>query len=559
MKTPIRLFIFIALSAGLLFAGPEDEIISLSKQGKVKEAIGKYHNCFLQEKQHNPRLIEEIFFGFLRNTDSKYGYATRRDAGQIIVFEVVEGKRDKEKVIKIFRENLNSPDTGVKVNAVKFLILLGYRGEDLFPALREGLDKGGSAVSLDAALLLGSFKSEEAISLLEEGMKNSNPLVAIASVRGLGKIGGAKATSLLINGLRGRISSSIYTSEQIKLACARSLSEVGGRDATLALGEALNSRDKRLKKAALNALGKIALRKEKRTESGGWLKGWFKKEVTPLPYIKSAFKDEAIKENAAKVLLELGEKEGVDFFKERLIKGNIKEKLEAASLLAKKEDKSGIKIIDDALQNNDKKIRRKGVESLKEFGNDALPLLKKASHDPEPAIRMKVIDIAKNLGKEGEEIIVALTMDSDSGVKTKASFAFAGVELTGVPALDLLLEEGLFGLKVRRSDLAKLKNREETISRIKGIINSQNKYSKVELAEVLLYIGERDISLPILRDALTWSKAPRYQKKAAFALASIKDKTCLPFLEERFFRYGYAEVETVKAFLKLVQPSSYVY
>ena len=222
-------------------------------------------------------------------------------------------------------------------------------------------------------------------------------------------------------------------------------------------------------------------------------------------------------------------------------------------MLARSGDKSGTSIVREALENNDSKIRRKAVKALKEFGNDARGLLKKASHDPEPAVRMDVIDVAENLGEDGEEIIVALTRDSDPAVKTKASFALAGVRLTGIPGLDLLVEEGLFGLRITRSDVAKLKDKKEIVTSIERIINLQNKYTKVELAEVLLSLGEMEISVPILRDALNWSEAPRYQKKAAFALASIKDETCLAFLQERFFRHGHAEVQTVNAFLELVQ------
>ncbi len=554
-----------------LFAASRKDVICFSEQGKIKTAISKYQDYCLEKGKHEPRLLEKILPGFLRNTDSKYGYATRRDASQIIVSEVREGKRSKDTAEKIFGENLSFPDTGVKVNAVRFLILLGYKGKDLLPALKEGLYKGNAAVSLDSALLLGSLKYGESVSLLEEGIRSSNPLVAVASARGLGEIGGERAAYLLISGLKGRITSggkagsealknipfsgsiSIHTTGQMRPACASALGNIGGRDAILTLGSALGSQDKKLRQSALSALGKIALRVDKKPAGGEGLKGyfrrWFKKEVTPLPYIKSALEDWALKRKAAEILLELGEKEGTDFFKEKLAKGKIEERLSAASLLAGKGNKDGLEVIGNALKNPDKKVRIKAVKSLKNFGSDALPFLRKASHDSDPAVRKQVISTARSLGEKGEEITVALTRDSDSGVRKKASFAYAGIALTGEPVLDFLMEQGLFGLKVKSSDLAKLKKRDETIMRIKQVLNSLDKYGRVELAEILLYLGEKQTSVPILKDALTWHQAPRYQKKAAFALADIKDSSCLPFLEERFFKYGYAEVEVVKALL----------
>ena len=543
------------IAASLVFANSDDEIASLSGQGKVKEAIAEYHDYFLQSQQHNPQLLENILGGFLRNTDSKYGYATRRDISEVMFYEVMGGEKNKDEIVKCLRENLSFPDTGVKVNAAKFLILLGYKGEDLFPVLKEGLNGSNAAVSLDAALFLGFLNSEKAIPLLKKGMKSSNPIVAAASIMGLGKTGGAKATALLINGLKGRITSSINTSGQIRLASAKALGKIGGRDAIVALGKTLKSRDKKLKKEVVNALGKIALQKRKKAEGTGF-KRLFKKEITPLSYIESAFNDETVKEDAAKILLNLGEKSGADFFKEKLAGGNIEEKLEAASLLAKAGDRNGIGVVESVFKSNDKKMRKKAVKSLKDFGDDALPLIRKASNDPDPAIRIEVINVARKLGRGGEETIIVLAGDSNPDVKKKALFALIGFGLTGDTALDFLLEEGSFGMKIRRRDFAKLLVSEDTgeiISRIEGIINSQDKYSKVELAEILLYLGEKAVSVPVLVDALAWSKAPRYQKKAAYALASIKDKTSLPFLEERFFNYGYAEVETVKALLDLMQ------
>ena len=334
--------IMLFVTQGVLFGSPQEDIISLSKHGNIKKAIGKYHDYYLQKKEHNPKLVEEIFLGFLRNES----YA--RQTSQIIVSEVAEGKRNKDETIKIFQKLLDFPDTVVKVNAAKFLILLGYKERDLLPALKEGLHDEYGAGTTDAALLLGSLKCDESLSLLEEGLKN--PDLAIVSVWGLVESGGERATSLLISGLRdSRIKggeewleeelSKLDETDKIwkltnawvtRLECAKGLAKAGGKDAILALGEALGLQDEDLKREALIALGEIALVKE--------IEGRDNTEITAIPYIQSALKDKTLKKRAAKILCKLEEKDGIDFFKEQLMKGTMLEKIEAASLLAKIED-----------------------------------------------------------------------------------------------------------------------------------------------------------------------------------------------------------------------------
>ena len=557
----------ILLLSGIILANPCTEVKKLSEEGKIKEAIEKYKDCYLTDGKHDAGLLEEIFYGFLRNTDPKYGYATRRDTGEILVNEVITGKREKEEVISLLKENLKFPDTGVKVNAAKFLILLGYREKELLPALKEGLYKGDAAVSMDAALLLPSIKEDESLVLLKEAMGSKNPLVAISAVKGLEGIGGEEAKRLLIKGLKyggGRSKAgetslrgipfsgfmSFYTPGQVRIACAKALGKFSGDEVVKALGEALKSSDKNLKLYALKSLGEIAKR-SKDSEK----KRWWRRKRSALFYIKSALKDGELKDTAYGILASLKKDEGIKYFREKLKVGNWDEKIKALSILAKIKDEIAFKYLSDALSSAQPDVRRKAIYLLQFYGEKSLSLLDKASKDPDWKVRLGVVNVAGTIGEKGERILRQLTEDKDTWVRKEAIFSLTGLSLSGNWGIDFLLEEGFFGLKFSRRELAQLKNKKEVIDSIKKWIEKADKYTKVELAEVLLGLGEKDVSIPILRKVLSWNHAPRYQKKAAYALATIGDISALPFLQKRFFDYGYMETGTLKALLDLVRLS----
>ncbi|NOZ64538.1 MAG: hypothetical protein GXO71_06370 [Caldiserica bacterium] len=556
----------ILLLSGIVLSEPSLEIQKLSEQGKVKEAIAKYHDYYLARGKHNPELIEEILYGFLRNTDPKYGYATRRDAAAVLVDEVVRGKRKKEEVISLFKENLKFPDTGVKVNAAKFLILLGYRKSDLLPVLKEGLYKGNVAVSMDAASLLPAIKGEANLPLLKEAMGSNNPLVAIAAVKGLGEMGGEEAKKLLIKGLKygggkskaGEASlkgvplsgfMSFYTPGQVRIACAQELGKFSGDEVVRALGETLKSSDKNLKIYALKSLGEIAKREKAPQKKSFWLR----KRRNALFYIKGALKDEDLKAFAYNVLADLGKEEGINYYRSKLKSDNQQEKMQALSVLTQIKDETAFQYLAEALSSSSAKTRKQAVYLLLPYGKKALPLLDKACGDPSPEVRLAVVKTAGKMGEEGKIILEKLAQDSNFGVQREAIFALSGLSLTGNWSTDLILEEGLFGLKFSRKQLAQLQDREKIINSVKRQINRADKYTRVELAEVLLSLGERQVSIPILRKALSYKRAPRYQKKAAYALSSIGDVSALPLLQKRFFEYGYMEVGTVKALLNLAK------
>ena len=556
----------IFLLSGILLASPYTETQKLSEQGKVKEAIAKYHDYYLARNTHNPELIEKIFYGFLRNTDAKYGYATRRDAGAVLVDEAVRGKREKEEVISLLKENLQFPDTGVKVNAAKFLILLGYRKSDLLPALQEGLYKGNVAVSMDAASLLPLIKGETSLPLLKEAMGSNNPLVAISAVKGLGEMGGEEAKKLLIKGLKygggkskaGEASLkgipfsgalSFYTPGQVRIACAQELGKFSGDDVVRALGTALKSSDKNLKIYALKSLGEIAKREKAPAKKSFWLR----KKRDALFYIKKALKEEDLRASAYSILAGLGKEEGINYYRDKLKSNDQQEKMQALSVLTRIKDDVAFKYLAEALSSSDTKTRKQAVYLLPPYGRRAIPLLDKASGDVSPEVRLAVVKTAGEMGEGGKTILQKLARDSNFGVQREAIFALSGLSLSGSWSTDLILEEGLFGLKFSRKQLAQLQEREKIISSVKQHINKADKYTRVELAEVLLSLGEREVSIPILRRALSYKRAPRYQKKAAYALASTGDVSALPLLQRRFFEYGYMEVGTVKAFLDLVR------
>ena len=561
------LLIVILFFSGVILADYGTEVKKLSQEGRVKEAIKKYKDCYLREGKHKPELLQEIFYGFLRNTDSKYGYATRRDAAQMLVFEVLRGKRKKKEVISLLRENLKFPDTGVKVNAAKSLLLLGYRGKELLPAVKEGLYKGNVVVSMDAAMLLPSIKTEKNLFLLKEAMGSNNPLVAISAVKGLEKIGNEEAKRLLIKGLKyggGRSKAgetalkgipfsgfmSFYTPGQVRIACAKALGEFSGKEVVNALGEALKSSDKNLKIQAIKSLGEIAKREKPVRKSF-----WIKRRRNALFYIKESLKDKESKESAYAILANLGKEEGINYYRKKLESNDWEKKFQSLSVLAGIKDGVAFKYLPKALSSAPAKIKKKVVYLLPLYGEKSLPLLDKASRDAEPEVRLSVVNVASKMGGKGEKILQQLAKDEDFQVKREAIFSITGLSLSGNWAIDFLLEEGFLGMRFSRKELAQLKNRDEIINSLKQQINRADEYTRVELAEVLLSLDEKKVSVPILRKALSWNRAPRYQKKAAYALASIGDNSALPFLQKRFFDYGYMEVGTVKALLDLVRLS----
>ncbi len=568
MRNFYFLFLFFLIPFLLLSQG--EEIKVLASRGEVKEALEKYRVYCQKTGRHHKELLEEILFGFLRNTDPKYGYATRRDAGQLLINEVLSGKRRKEEVISILKENLKFPDTGVKVNAAKFLILLGYREKNLLPVLKEGLYKGDEVVSMDAAIFLSYIPGKESLSLLKEAMGSPNPFVAISAVKGLEKLKSEEAKKLLIKGLKyggGKSKAgeaplkkisfsglmSFYTSEQVRIACAKSLSKFSGEDVVKALGEALKSSEKNLKIYALDSLGKIAKREDRKKRRGFW--GRRKRDA--LFYIKSAVKDEELREEAYTILARLGEEEGIKYWRDKLKSNSWEEKLSALSILLELKDKEALGVLEEALSSSEKEVRKKAVSLLKYLEEDALPFLEKASQDPDWEVRKKVVSVAGGVGERGKKILERLTEDSNAQVKREAIFASAGLTLTGEWGLDFLLEEGFFGWKISRKEVALLKDKKSIVAILKKEMERADPYTKVELAEILLGLGEREVSVPILREALSWKKAPRFQKKSAYALASIGDTSALPVLEERLWKYGEREVGTVKALLQILEGQSF--
>ncbi len=553
----------------LLGALTREDVLKLAREGKVREAIDAYRNYFQERKKHDAGLVEEIFLAFLRNRDAKYGFATRRDAGEIVLREVKEGKRNREELVGILKENLRFPEPGVKVTAAKLLLSLEYWDPSLLPALREGLYKGNVAVSLEAASLLPRL-GEKGISLLQEALGSNNPFVAVMAVKGIAEVGGEKGKRLLLKGLNYRVSQTgagreslrgipfsglmgtFYTPLQVQIASAKELGKFSGEDVVKALAKGLRSSEKNLRLACLFSLGEIAKREGKTPQ-----RRWFRRKGA-LYYIKKATQDEELKDSAYQILASLGDQEAINYFQAKLKEEDSFEALRILSQLKKKE---ALDYITSRFSSVTEKEKKRYIRLLTPFGEDALPLLEKASRDTSTEVKKEVVRVLARLRK-GREILERLARDENPFVRREAVFALTGLHLTGEWALDALLEMGFFGLKIPRKELAKAlaptDKREEIISTIKRWIGTVDEYTRIELAEILLGLGEKEVSLSILKKSLGKAQGTRYARKALYALAEVGDPQTFPYLEKRFFDYGYMEVLTVRNFLTLLKkyPSS---
>ncbi|HEX68322.1 MAG TPA: hypothetical protein ENG13_04585, partial [bacterium] len=410
-----------------------------------------------------------------------------------------------------------------------------------------------------------NLKIPEAFSLLEEAFHSSNPFVAIAAVKGIKKYGGKRAEKILLECAKHGVKSSssagekafskypfhgfmkFYTPEQVRISCIRALGELGGEEAVKVLGELLRSTDKRIKREALSSLGKIAFREKPSSKILWWLG-----KVDARYYLQKALKDSDLSDAALEILACLGEKEALDLCKKRLKEGSLFEKVALASSLAKCGYYESLEIFKEALTKGNKAEKVKAVEALQYFGGKALPLLTQAAHDPSPEVRAKVVDIAGKSGESGEKILLELLKDENRNIRREAIFALTGLRLGGSLLVDYLLETGTFtGFKIERKDLVKTKPKEKMINKIKKYLPYADEYTQVDLAVVLLSLGERDVSLPILHKAMKDKKARVIQKKALIALAEAGDTAVVPYLESRIWDCGEREPDMVWALYQL--------
>ncbi len=101
---------------------------------------------------------------------------------------------------------------------------------------------------------------------------------------------------------------------------------------------------------------------------------------------------------------------------------------------------AGIRVLIDALSDDDARLRLVIVDLLGEFGDtDAIPALASALRDPEPGVRSQAADALGKLGSESAvPDLLALLSDSDKDVRISAAWALGQI---GHPsALDALLK-----------------------------------------------------------------------------------------------------------------------
>ncbi|MBI4639550.1 MAG: HEAT repeat domain-containing protein [Candidatus Tectomicrobia bacterium] len=237
---------------------------------------------------------------------------------------------------------LSDQDSGVRKRAAKALGRLGDQGA-IQPLLLR-LDKD-IEIRQDLILALGHLRAKEAIPRLIELLGGGEKTIRWASANALGDIGDPQVVPTLVRQL------SHESDEEVRIGIIEALGKLGGEEALTALTSLLEKENRRLRKAAVQALGNIS-------------------QATAQPFREALEKsDKEFKEVIVKVVGEWGRKEAIPLLLPLLQDPSCEIKGKSAEALGKSGKKEALDGLSGALKDECAQVRAVSVEAIGEIVN----------------------------------------------------------------------------------------------------------------------------------------------------------------------------------------------